>query len=177
MSSPGIAATATCRRPKIEAQLVLEFDSSATTRGRCMLDDEVCRAPVVSRIESSIMGEAILPFAVILASVILASSIVCAARTIARAILWQPIRVPHSAAGYAVEPSGIPVEPETHLETGSAVLAFSHGRWWRAEVIALEGEEWVRVHYPGWDRAWDTSLRRSELQIDPGIFPVEESLD
>jgi hypothetical protein len=138
-----------------------------------MLDDDVCRELVFACLESSIMDEATLPFAVILASVILASSIVYAAHTIARAISRPSVRMPHSAAGVPVEPSGIPVEPETHLEEGSNVLAFSHGRWWRAEVIALEEDEWVRVHYPGWDRAWDTSVRRSELQLDLGTSAAD----
>jgi hypothetical protein len=123
------------------------------------------------------MDEATLPFAVLLGSVIVAASIVYAARTIARAISWQSVRMPQSAAGYSVDPSGIPVEPETHLERGSTVLAFSHGRWWRAEVIALEGDEWVRVHYPGWDRAWDTSVRRSELQMDLGTSAADGPRD
>jgi hypothetical protein len=126
------------------------------------------------------MGEITLPFAVILASVFLASAILYAARTIASAIAQQPPdgrgncfiafspdQVPRSSAGFPVEPTGIPVEPETPLEVGSTVLAFSQGRWWRAEVTALEGEH-VRLRYPGWDQFWDESKPRSELQVDLG---------
>ena len=110
------------------------------------------------------MIELALPLAVVIASVVLASAIVFAARTIATAIAqpspsgrgngvfpFSPNQVPRSAAGFPVEPSGIPVELETPLDVGSTVLAFSQGRWWRAEVTALEGEEHVRLHYPGWD--------------------------
>jgi hypothetical protein len=127
------------------------------------------------------MVEIALPIAVILASIILAAAIIYSARTIATAIAQQPTggragsalpfspnQVPHSAAGFPVEASGIPVEPETHLEVGSTVLAFSQGRWWRAEVTALDGEEHVRLHYPGWDSFWDESRPRSELQVDLG---------
>jgi hypothetical protein len=133
------------------------------------------------------MGEISLPFAVILASVILASAILYAARMIASAVAQQspsgrrnrhvsfsPNQVPHSAAGFPVDPTGIPVEPETPLDVGSTVLAFSQGRWWRAEVIALEGDEHVRLHYPGWDRAWDESKPRTELQVDLGAAAEDE---
>ena len=136
------------------------------------------------------MAEISLPFAVILASVILASAILYAARMIASTVAQpppsgrdngyvaiSPNRVPHSAAGFPVEPSGIPVELQTPLEAGSTVLAFSQGRWWRAEVIALEDEEHVRLHYPGWDRAWDETKPRIELQVDLGVGTEDERPD
>jgi hypothetical protein len=72
---------------------------------------------------------------------------------------------PKSSEGFPVEPSGITVEPETPLEVGSIVLAFSQGRWWRAEVVALEENEMVRIHFPGWDAKWDVSVPRGELQV------------
>jgi hypothetical protein len=97
------------------------------------------------------VGEGALPFAVMLASVIVASGIVYAARTLASAIAGErrSLAAPLSAAGFPVDRTGIPVNPETRLEPGSAVLAFSHGRWWRAEVTALEGEDLARIHYAG----------------------------
>ncbi len=121
-----------------------------------------------------------LPLAVILASITLASAIVYAARTIASAIARQsneqtegslPLAhegSPLSAAGFPVEPSGVRVEPETPLELGSNVLAFSQGRWWRAEVTGLHGEEQIRIHYAGWDPIWDESVPRDSLQVDLG---------
>ncbi len=72
---------------------------------------------------------------------------------------------PKGTEGFPVEPSGIAVEPETPLEVGSIVLSFSQGRWWRAEVSALEDSQMVRVHYPGWDEKWDVSVPRGELQV------------
>ncbi len=66
--------------------------------------------------------------------------------------------------GYPVEPSGIQMEPETPLEPGSMVLSFSQGRWWRAEVVAVE-DEMVTLHYPGWDSKWDVAVPKTELQV------------
>ena len=134
------------------------------------------------------MGEDVLAPAVLFASAILAFAIIYAARTIATAITQQPPsgrgsgslppspqQVPQSSAGFPVEPSGIPVEFETSLEVGSTVLAFSQGRWWRAEVTALGGDEQVRLHYPGWDPIWDESVPRSALQVDLGEVAEDES--
>jgi hypothetical protein len=133
------------------------------------------------------MIELALPLAIVIASVILASAIIYSARTVASSIAQQPPggradsafpfppnQVPHSSAGFPVEASGITVEPETHLEVGSTVLAFSQGRWWRAEVTALDGEEHVRLHYPGWDSFWDERKPRMELQVDFGAGADDE---
>jgi hypothetical protein len=75
------------------------------------------------------------------------------------------LEMPKGEEGYPVEPSGITVEPETPLEVGSIVLAYSQGRWWRAEVVALEGDDDVRIHFPGWDSKWDVTVPRNELQV------------
>jgi hypothetical protein len=72
---------------------------------------------------------------------------------------------PQGPEGHPVEPSGIAIEPETHLEVGSIVLSYSQGRWWRAEVIALDGDDEVTIHFPGWDSNWDVTVPRSELQV------------
>jgi hypothetical protein len=72
---------------------------------------------------------------------------------------------PKGLEGYPVEPSGIGIEPETPLEVGSVVLSFSQGRWWRAEVVGLEGDDLVTIHYPGWDSKWDVTVLRGELQV------------
>ena len=72
---------------------------------------------------------------------------------------------PKGSEGFPVEPSGIAVEPETPLEVGSIVLSYSQGRWWRAEVVAIEENDMVRVHFPGWDEKWDVSVPRGELQV------------
>jgi hypothetical protein len=127
-----------------------------------------------------------LPLAVVFAGVAVTCAIIYAARTIASAIARQAQNAPANAflsgssekvaqslASLPVEPSGIPIEMETRLEVGSTVLAFSHGRWWRAEVTALEGEDHVRIRYPGWGPNWDASMRRTALQVDLGT-PAED---
>jgi hypothetical protein len=134
-----------------------------------------------SKLVLHLSGEVVLPLAVILASAILASAIVYSACAIASAIdrdsperrakrfvTLSRANAPQSPAGFPVEPSGVSVELETRLEVGSTVLAFSHGRWWRAEVTALEGEDQVRIHYCGWDPVWDESMPRDALQVDLG---------
>jgi hypothetical protein len=76
------------------------------------------------------------------------------------------VEYPASPDGYPVEPSGIPIDAGTQLGVGSRVQAFEQGRWWRAEVVALENDGRVRIHFPGWDSHWDRSVARSELQRD-----------
>jgi len=71
----------------------------------------------------------------------------------------------HGEEGNPVEPSGLPVTPETQLAIGSIVLVPAQGCWWRAEVIAFEGPDHVRVRYPGWDAKWEEAVPRSDLQI------------
>jgi hypothetical protein len=121
-----------------------------------------------------------LPQAIIVGSGIIAIAIVCAAIVIARRLRPTALNLPqqfspmpffvepHSVEGHPVEPSGISIQPETVLETGTTVLAFSQGRWWRAEVVRLEGDDLVHVHFPGWDAIWDESFPRSDLQVDLG---------
>jgi len=76
------------------------------------------------------------------------------------------LEAPHSADGCPIEPSGIAVEEDTPLRVGGTVLSFSQGRWWRAEILGFERDGNVRLHYPGWDTKWDTTVPREELQID-----------
>ena len=73
-----------------------------------------------------------------------------------------------------VAATGIWAQPGTPLEPGSRVLAFSQGQWWRARVIALDGEDRVRVNFIGWDPKWEESHRRSQLQLDADFDPAPE---
>lgn len=66
-----------------------------------------------------------------------------------------------------VEPSGLDVGPDTKLEVGARVLAFSQGNWWRAWVVAIEDGGMVRVNFLGWDANLEYRVPRSELQLDP----------
>jgi hypothetical protein len=74
---------------------------------------------------------------------------------------------PSSAEGYPVAASGLPVEPGTPLEVGSRVLAYEQSQWWRAEVVALDPDNMVRIRFPGWDSRWDRSVSKTELQLNP----------
>jgi hypothetical protein len=77
-----------------------------------------------------------------------------------------PSLPPLPPEAFPVDPSGIAVEPETRLEVGSMVLANWGGVWWNAEVLGLERDGGVRIHYAGWDSSWDATLPRKQLQID-----------
>jgi len=77
-------------------------------------------------------------------------------------------RVAGDSSGRPVQPSGLPVGPDTPLEVGSPVLANWRGMWWRAQVVALESEDRVRIHYVGWDSRWDETVPRSSLLLDTG---------
>jgi hypothetical protein len=81
------------------------------------------------------------------------------------------VEYPQTDEGRPVPPSNVPVGPETPLKVGSRVLAFSQGRWWRADVIGLEPGDRVKLHFPGWDAKWDTVVPRAELQVDPNAPP------
>ena len=121
-----------------------------------------------------------MPDAIVVASIIVAVAMVASA--------WIVSRRPHSSSpavkpsmpmmatfpplpslppeAFPVEPSGIAVEPETHLEVGTAVLASWNGVWWHAQVMGLERDGRVRIHYVGWDSSWDATVSRDELQMD-----------
>jgi hypothetical protein len=109
-----------------------------------------------------------LPEAIVVASVILSGALVYSATVVARRLpsgQRQPV-LPLSPHGYPVEPTGIKLGPEPPIEVGARVLAFSQGQWWRARVIAIESDDVVRVHFPGWDATWDENLSLDQLEVD-----------
>ena len=121
-----------------------------------------------------------MPEAIVVASIVLASGMVLSAWIISRrppprsptAAPTRPAppafdpRHPRPPEACPVEPSGIPVEPETRLGIGTAVLANWGGTWWRARVIGLERDGRVRIHYVGWGPSWDSTVSRGDLQMD-----------
>jgi hypothetical protein len=84
----------------------------------------------------------------------------------------QQFLTPQSQEAVPVAPTNLWVQADTPLEPGSRVLAFSQGNWRRARVIALEGNDRVRVNYFGWDPKWEESHRRSQLQLDEDFDPA-----
>jgi hypothetical protein len=121
-----------------------------------------------------------LPEALVIASLILGVALVWSAYLIARVLATKnrpamplfpsfpsfPPLPPLPPQALPVEPSGIPVGPDTRLEEGTPVLANWRDIWWRARVVALESADRVRIHYEGWDDTWDETVPRSALQID-----------
>jgi hypothetical protein len=72
---------------------------------------------------------------------------------------------PESSEGHPVEPSGVHFQPESPLEVGARVLAFSQDRWWRADVIAVQDEQ-VTIRFPGWGAEWNSTVSKTSLQVD-----------
>src|SRR5215218_3696096 len=98
------------------------------------------------------------PAAILLGSLFVAGAIVYAAQLPATGagggggagagVVWvAPGRGGIGGPG-PVQPSGIPVTRATPLKVGSKVLA-PDGAWYRAEVLALNGEDGVRIRYTG----------------------------
>jgi hypothetical protein len=79
--------------------------------------------------------------------------------------LYSAVEYPHSTDGNPVEPSGLPLDPSAPLKVGSRVLAYEQNRWWRAEVVEMQGDT-ARIHFPGWDPHWDKNVPTSELQME-----------
>jgi hypothetical protein len=79
----------------------------------------------------------------------------------------DPSQYPLTREGLPVEPSDIPVTPETPLAPGTPLLAYSQGKWWRATVVAVEPDGLVLVAFPGWDPHLRDRFPRKLLQIDP----------
>jgi hypothetical protein len=79
---------------------------------------------------------------------------------------------------------GKPVGARTTLKPGDRVQVEQIGHWWAGEVLSLEQDGHVRVHYTGWDSSWDETVPRSRLRLDaPGLWeslegrPVRVCLD
>jgi hypothetical protein len=120
-----------------------------------------------------------IPAAILLASLILSAAVIYGARLIAEQVgsgyapaapapapLRTTVELPAAPEAQSVAPSGITIGPTTPLKVGATVLAPDQGRWWRAEVVALEDGGRVRVHFRGWDPTWDRSVSRDQLQVD-----------
>src|SRR5688572_5274584 len=118
-----------------------------------------------------------LPDAVLLGSLIIAGALVLSAWLLRGRAGAAPgsgfivpaagANVPLPAEALPVQPSGIPVSPSTPLRKGTRVLVNWQGSWWRGEVLDVESDDRVRIHYVGWDSSWDETVPRGSLQVDP----------
>jgi hypothetical protein len=79
----------------------------------------------------------------------------------------DPSQQPLTSEGFPVRSSGMPLPADMVLESGTPVLAYSRGNWWRATVINLEEDGTAWVAFAGWDPSVMDRLPRSSLQIDP----------
>ena len=77
-----------------------------------------------------------------------------------------------------IEPSGSQVKLRTSLKLGDRVQVRWDGRftlpdgrivqesWWLGTIIGLEKDGRVKIHYTGWDSAWDEVLTRERLRLE-----------
>jgi hypothetical protein len=110
------------------------------------------------------------PAAILLGSLFVAGAIVYAAHLLASGggAAWPaPVAVRVGGPG-PVPPSGVAVTRDTPLKVGSKVLAPDGGGWYRAEVLALDGRDGVRIRYTGWGPQFDRDFTRADLQQDRG---------
>ena len=79
---------------------------------------------------------------------------------------------PLSPEGLPVDPTGIRVDDESHLETGTMVLAAWEGAWFRAVIVEMKPNERVLLHFLGWDSFWDDTYPRKQLQMLADDAPI-----
>ena len=60
---------------------------------------------------------------------------------------------------------GDPVTRETSLHAGQAVHVRWGNSWWSAEVLAVNADDTVRIHYTSWSSGWDETVTRSRVQL------------
>ena len=59
---------------------------------------------------------------------------------------------------------GDPVTDETRLHIGDKVIVEWNGTWWAGEIVAVNDDGTVRIHYCGWESQWDETMPRTRLQ-------------
>jgi hypothetical protein len=62
--------------------------------------------------------------------------------------------------------AGKKVNSDTPLKVGDKLFAEDMGTWWPAEVLGLEADGRVKIHYTGFGESWDTALPRSALRLE-----------
>lgn len=74
-----------------------------------------------------------------------------------------------------IESTNLAVTEQTKLTEGQKLQVNYEGEWWAAEVVQLEDDGWVGVHYLGWSHEHDEVVPRSALQLDPDA--MDKALD
>jgi hypothetical protein len=67
---------------------------------------------------------------------------------------------PHSIAS-----SGRRIDASTPLEVGQIVQVAERSRWYAADVLQVNDNGTVRIHYRGWSDSWDEDVPRSRIQL------------
>lgn len=85
-----------------------------------------------------------------------------------------PHRAAEGVAGAIVD-QGTQVTAETPLAVGNIVQVLWNGVRYQGQVLALNPDGTVRVHFVGWSNNWDDDLPRDRLKIGP-IAPRTRNL-
>lgn len=81
-----------------------------------------------------------------------------------------PHRAAEGVAG-AIQDSGTQVAADTPLAVGNMVQVLWNGVRYQAQVLALNADGTVRIHYVGWSNNWDENAVRDRLKVGP-IAPL-----
>jgi hypothetical protein len=135
-----------------------------------MIRDEDFRRPANDGGGSNLLT----PAAVLIGSLFIAGAIVYAAHLLvgafgtgAGAFRMAPVVWTGGGGGGGPVPqSGVAITRDTPLKVGSKVLAPDGPGWYRATVLALDGEDVVRIRYTGWGPQFDRDFTRDQLQKD-----------
>lgn len=64
-----------------------------------------------------------------------------------------------------VLPPNKEVTPQTKLEVGRKLLVSWYGKWYPGEVLSLEPDGKVKIHFTGWDSKYDEIVERDRLRV------------
>lgn len=81
-----------------------------------------------------------------------------------------PVRMADGVAG-AIETSGTQVTAETQLAVGNIVQVLRNGVYYQGQVLTLNADGSVHLHFVGWGSNWDTDITRDKLRVGP-IAPL-----
>lgn len=73
----------------------------------------------------------------------------------------------------AVPSSDRPVTEDTLIEAGDVVQVEWSGQWYPADVLGVEEDGRLRIHFRGYSDRWDTTVHRGRVQL-PGPEYVDE---
>ena len=81
-----------------------------------------------------------------------------------------PVRAVENVAG-AIQGTGVAVTPTTPLAVGNILQVLWRSTYYQGQVLALNPNGTVKIHYVGWSNGWDEDATRDRLKVGP-ITPV-----